>query len=216
MSKTNPAELPGSMMVLGLLIERPGQSVAEVAQSLETRFAHSRFDPATAHAALPQMARGGRRPPRVRCIHRPPGRGPRAQDRYAPTGDGIKVYRAWMHAVPSESGPPALREALYGRIELCTLEELPELIRIAREEAVIARDMYSQASLRFKQHREDERESETDGDDLTSLDHLRMVREVLLHVTPEYWGARHSHMMEIRRLLEGIANKAGIPFIGPK
>jgi hypothetical protein len=216
MSKTNPAELPGSMVVLGLLIERPGQSVAEVAQSLETRFSHSRFDPATAHAALPQMARGGRRPPRVRCIHGTPGRGPRAQDRYVPTDDGIKVYRAWMHAVPNESGPPALREALYGRIELCTLEELPELIRIAREEALIARDMYSQASLALKQHREDERENETDGDDLTDLDYLRMVREVLLHVTPEHWGHRHRHMEDIRRLLEGIAKKAGIRFRVPK
>jgi hypothetical protein len=216
MSKTNPAELPGSMVVLGLLIERPGQSVAEVAQSLETRFSYSRFDPATAHAALPQMARGGRWPPRVRCIHRTPSRGPRAQDRYVPTDDGVKVYRAWMHAVPSESGPPALREALYGRIELSTLAELPELIRIAREEAVIARDMYSQASLVFKQHREDERENESSGDELTDVDYLRMVREVLLHVTPEYWGARHSHMMDIRRLLEGIATKADIPFAVPK
>jgi hypothetical protein len=114
MSKPNPAELPGSMVVLGLLIEKPGQSVAEVAQSLESRFSHSRFDPATAHNALPQMARGGRGQPRVRCIHLTPGRGHRAQDRYVPTDEGVSVYRAWMRAVPSESGPPALREALYG------------------------------------------------------------------------------------------------------
>jgi hypothetical protein len=216
MSKPNPAELPGSMVVLGLLIERPGQTVAEVAESLDKRFSHSRFDPATAHNTLPQMARRGRQPPRARCIHRTSGRGHKAQDRYVPTYEGIKVYRAWMHAVPRESGPPALREALYGRIELCTLEDVPELIRIAREEALIARDMYSQASLTFKQHREDEREKEIDGEDLTDLDYLRMVRDVLLQVTPEYWGDRNKHMGEIRRLLEGIARKAGIPFTVPK
>jgi hypothetical protein len=216
MSKPNPAELPGSMVVLGLLIERPGQAVAAVAESLQERFSHSRFDPATAHNTLPQMAREGRRQPRVRCIHRTPGRGHKAQDRYVPTDEGVKVYRAWMHAVPRESGPPALREALYGRIELCTLEDVPELIRIAREEALIARDMYSQASLTFKQHREDEREKEIDGHDLTDLDYLRMVRDVLLQVTPEYWGDRNRHMGEIRRLLEGIAKKAGIPFTVPK
>jgi len=158
MSKLNPAELPGSMVVLGLLIEHPGQTVAEVAHSLDKRFKRSRFNPSTAHAALPQLARSGRHRPRVTCIYRAPGRGHKAEDRYEPTHEGVRVYRAWMHAVPSESGPPALREALYGRIELCTLEDLPELIRIAREEALIARDMYSAASVTLKQHLEDERE----------------------------------------------------------
>jgi hypothetical protein len=204
------------MVLLGLLIERPGQTVAEVAESLQKRFSHSRFNPSTAHNTLPQMARVGPREPRVLCIHRTPGRGHKAQDRYAPTDEGVNVYRAWMHAVPRESGPPALREALYGRIELCTLDDIPELIRIAREEALIARDMYSQASLTFKQHREDERDRETDGDKLTDPDYLRMVRDVLLQVTPEYWGDRNRHMGEIRRLLEGIAKQAGIPFTVPK
>ncbi len=216
MSKLNPAELPGSMVVLGLLIEKPGQTVAEVAHSLDKRFARSRFNPSTAHSALPQMARGGRHRPRVTCIDGEPGWGHRAQDRYDPTHEGVRVYRAWMHAVPSESGPPALREALYGRIELCTLGDLPELIRIAREEALIARDMYSAASITLKRHIEDERERDTDGDELTDRDYLRMVREVLLHVTPEHWAARHSHNEEIRRHLEGIARRAGIPFTVPR
>jgi hypothetical protein len=216
MSKPNPAELPGSMVVLGLLIERPGQTVAEVAESLEERFERSRFDPATAHNALPQMARSGRYSPRVNCIYKAPERGHKAQDRYEPTREGIRVYRAWMHAVPSESGPPALREALYGRIELCRLEDLPELIRIAREEELIARDMYSGTSVTLKQHMEAERERDTDGDELTDRDYLRMVREVLLYVTPQHWAARHSLMDEIRTHLEGIATKAGIPFTVPK
>jgi hypothetical protein len=216
MSKLNPAELPGSMVVLGLLIEQPGQTVAEVAHSLDERFERSRFNPATAHNALPQMERGGQQQPRVRCIYRASGRGHKAQDRYDPTHEGVRVYRAWMHAVPSESGPPALREALYGRIELCRLEDLGELIRIAREEELIARDMYSGASVTLKQHLEDERERETDGDELTDRDYLRMVREVLLHVTPQHWAARHSLMEEIRRHLEKIATKAGIPFTVPR
>jgi hypothetical protein len=216
MSKPNPAELPGSMVVLGLLIEKPGQTVAEVAHSLDERFERSRFNPATAHAALPQMARGGLYRPRVTCIYQAPGRGQKAQDRYDPTHEGVRVYRAWMHAVPSESGPPALREALYGRIELCRLKDLPELIRIAREEELIARDMYSEASVTLKQHIEDERERDTDGGELSDRDFLRMVREVLLHVTPEHWAARHSLMGEIGRHLQKIARKAGIPFTVPK
>lgn len=215
MSKPNPTELPGSMVILGLLMEQPSQMVAEVAHSLDKRFAGSRFDPATAHAALPQMARSGRNPPRVRCIYQAPG-GQKAEDRYDLTDEGIRVYRAWMHAVPSESGPPALREALYGRIELCTLEDLPELIRIAREEALIARDMYSAASTKLKLRLEDKRESDTDQEDLTDSDYLRMVREVLLQVTPEHWAARHSHNERIRQHLEAIARRAGIVFTVPR
>lgn len=214
MSKSNPTDLPGSMVVLGLLIEKPGQTVAEVAKSLDERFPASRFNPATAHTALPQMARGGRIPPRVTCIYQAPGRGQKAEDRYDPTHHGVRSYRAWMRAVPLEIGPPALREALYGRIELCTLEDLPELIRIAREEAKIARDMYSDASATLKTHREDQREKDASGE-LTDYDYLRMVREVLLQITPQHWAARHGLMEEIRRHHEKIARRAGIPFAEP-
>ncbi len=215
MSKQNPTDLPASMVVLGLLIEKPGQTVAEVAQSLDERFPESRFNSATAHVVLPQMARGGRYRPRVTCIYRVPG-GHKAQNRYDPTREGASLYRAWMHAMPSESGPPALREALYGRIELCRLEDLPELIRIAREEALIATDMYSRASVTLKLHLEHERTKETDADELTDQDYLRMVREVLLHVTPKHWSTRHELMEEIRMYLEKIARKAGIPFTVPR
>lgn len=215
MSRVNPTDLPGSMVVLGLLIEEPGQTVAEVAKSLDERFPSSRFDPATAHTALPQMARSGRIPPRVACIYQAPGRGHKAQDRYDPTHHGVREYRAWMHAVPRETGPPALREALYGRIELCTLEDLPELIRIAREEARIARDMYSGASVTLKQHIEDEREKKRVVGELTDQDCLRRAREVLLHVTPLHWSGRHGIMEEIRVYLVKIATEAGIQFTVP-
>lgn len=126
------------------------------------------------------------------------------------------MHRAWMHAVPRESGPPALREALYGRIELCTLEDLPELIRIAHEEASIATDMYSEASVEIKKHLEDERAKDTDRDALTDRDYLRMVREVLLHVSPLHWSARQSLMEESERHLRKVATLAGIPFEEPK
>jgi hypothetical protein len=216
MSKPNPTDLPGSMVILGLLIEKPGQTVAEVAHSLDERFPGSRFDPATAHTALPQLARGGRYRPRATCIYQAPGRRQKAQDRYNATREGFKVYHAWMHAVPRENGPPALREALFGRIELCRLEDLPELIRIAHEEALIARDMYSGGSVTLKLHLEDEREKETGGNDLIDRDYLRMLRNVLLYVTPKHWAMRYELMEEIRTLLEKIAKKASIQFTVPK
>lgn len=195
------------MAILGLLIEQPNQTVAEVAQSLERRFARSRFHPSTAYNALPQMARPGHGPPRVLCTYRTPGRGRKAQGRYEPTRDGVRVFRSWMTATPT--GTPALREALYGRIELCRLVDVPDLIRMAREEATIARDLYSEACVTLKRHRDDERENEP-SDEPTPEDYLLEVRNVLLHVTPEYWAARHRHNDEIRRLLTKIAERAGL------
>jgi hypothetical protein len=42
------------------------------------------------------------------------------------------------------------------------------------------------------------------------------VREVLLHVTPEYWAARSNHNEEIARHLEEIAMEAGIAIEAPE
>lgn len=212
MSKPNPAELPASMVIIGLLIERPNQTVSDVAHGLDRRFARSRFHPSTAHNALPQMARSGHRRPRVRCTYRAPG-GERNQDRYEATSEGVEAFRAWMAAAPS--GAPALREALHGRIELCRLTDLPELIRLTREEALIARDLYSSASTKWKQYAEDHAEPDNHGE-RSDADYLRKVRDVLLCVSPEYWGSRYDHMEAIRRHLESIAAQAGIEFVKPK
>jgi len=133
--------------------------------------------------------------------------GQRDLDRYELTRAGEVSYKAWLYAVPS--GMPTLREALYGRIELCELEDVPELIRIAREEELIARDLYSSASTKLKQRREDHEEQTVD-----EHGYLRNLREVLLYVTPSYWAWRHEHFREIRKQLEKIAAEAGLPGAG--
>lgn len=199
------------MAILGLLIREPNLTVADVAQRLDERFPESRFDRTTAYNALPQMARGGQSRPRVSCTYRG---GERTADRYEPTRAGIEAFQAWMYAIPG-LGPPTLREALYGRIELCKLEDLPELIRIAREEALIAKDLYSNATTQLKLHKEAVSDQIHEGQ-TPEEDYLQEVRELLLYVTPEYWGKRFEHWEEIRSGLEKIASKAGIPFQVPR
>jgi hypothetical protein len=213
MAKPTPAELPASMAILGLLLREPNLTVAEVAQRLDERFPESRFDRTTAYNALPQMARGGQSRPRVRCTCRGSGR-ERTADRYELTSVGIESFRAWMYATPGP-GTPTLREALYGRIELCKLEDLPELIRIAREEALIAKDLYSNATTQLKLHKEDISDQIHEGQ-APEEDYLQELRDLLLYVTPEYWGKRFEHWEEIRSGLEKIARKAGIPFQVPQ
>jgi hypothetical protein len=210
MSKANPADLPGSMAILGLLHETPDLTVGEVADGLRTRFASCRFDAGTARQTLRQMERPGRdRPPRVWCSYRAPGRS-RMQDRYRLTGVGSEEFDGWMYRKPI--GTPALREALYGRIELCPrLEDLPELIRIAREERDIADSLYSKAKDDLKLHLERSRRRRRRGPP-TREDFLREVRSVLKHHTPEYWSARSMHYHEVAHDLEDIAKRAGIDF----
>ena len=196
------------MAILGLLIETPDMTVAEVAEGLKTRFATCRFDPSTARHTLRQMARDGPSRPRVTCTHTAPGRS-RMQDRYRLTRAGIREFNGWMHQKPV--GTPALREALYGRIEVCRLEDLPELIRIAREERKIASSLYSHAKAHLMLHLERTRRRPTHGEPGPE-GFLREVRGVLVQVTPEYWSARSMHFNEIARQLEDIAERAGIDF----
>lgn len=211
MSKPNPADLPGRIAILGLLIEKPDQTVAEIAEALKTRFAGCQFDPSTASTGLKQMARDKRSRPRVKCIHQEPGRF-RAQDRYRANPAGVEEFSGWMYQMPT--GQPALREALYGRIELCRLEDLPELIRIAQEETAMADDRFTQSKTQLAQHLQRNRRRRGHGRDEKPgpEDYLQEVRNVLLHVTPEFWSARSMHYDEIARHLEEVATRAGIAF----
>ena len=185
-------------------------TVAEIAERLKQRFPSCRFDRKTAGTALQQMANGGRRSrPRVRCIHREPGRS-RMRDRYRATQAGIEEFRGWMYVMPV--GTPALREAVYGRIELCKLEDLPELIRIAREERSVAADLFSNSKSRLQQHLDRNRRRDKPQVPPGPADSLRETRNVLLHVTPEYWSSRSGHFDDIARRLEDIASRAGIEF----
>jgi hypothetical protein len=131
------------------------------------------------------------------------------QDRYRLTHIGLNEYSGWMYREPI--GIPALREALYGRIELCRLEDLPELIRIAREERDIADSLFSRAKDDLRQYLDRTRRRPRRGP-LSREDFLRKVRGVLMHRTPEYWSARSVHHDDIAHSLEDIAREAGIDF----
>lgn len=196
------------MAILGLLIEKPDMTVTEVAEGLKKRFAVCRFDPAIARQTLRQMEDGKRSPPRVTCSRRAPGRS-RMEDRYRPAPAGVEDYKGWMYRQPA--GPPSLREALYGQIELCQLEDLSEVIRIGREESKIASAMFSHAKAKLELHVQRNRRR-SQGGEPSRAELLREVRAVMIHITPEYWSWRSVHFEEITRYLEDIARRAGIEF----
>jgi hypothetical protein len=190
MARVNSAQLSGSMVVLGLVIEQPNQTVTHIAQCLDRRFARSRFAPSTAHNALPQMADAKHK--RVCRTYEAPG-DDRSEDRYEATDEGVEAFEAWMFEMPNTT--PVLREAMYGRIELCQPEHLPRLIKMARREEAIADDQYQHASRRLRKYAARKREPR---------DVAREIREVLLYVDPKRWFDRSESYKEIAKRLEEI------------
>lgn len=191
MARVGSDELSGSMACLGLVIEQPNLSVREVGLCLEERFSRCRFARSTAHATLPRLASACR----VRRSYEAPGSN-RAADRYQPTQSGIEAFRRWMYDEDrSESETaPALRDAMYGRIELCSPEHLPRLIEQVRREEQISADLYGQASRRVRHVFNGSSEPDV----------RRSIREVLLFADPMHWAARADRYKVIADRLEEI------------
>src|SRR5271165_4636647 len=194
MSRVTPAELPGSMAVLGIVIEQPNDTVSHIGHCLGQRFTRSRFARSTAHSSLPRLAHSGR----VRRTHLEGGND-RSLDRYEATAEGIEAFRAWMFDLPSAK--PALREAMYGRIELCRLEDLPRLIAMVRREEAVSDDLYREAALRLRRQRLKNPDAS---------DYARRIREVLLYADPMHWSSRSERYALIAERLEEIAREAGL------
>ncbi len=201
-SRVNPDKLPGSMVVLGLVIEQPEATVKEVGQEVGKRFKLARFAPNTAHGALPRLAeRRGEKIPCVERTYTAPGR-ERSRDRYRATAHGIKVFRAWMYDMLDDEetiGQPSLQEAMLGRVEFAKVQDLPRLIEMAEKEADVSADLYAAATLELKKLLRRR---------AGPLDFERKIREVLLYVDPAHWSERSARYREIANRLEDIKQEA--------
>jgi len=178
------------MAVLGIVIQQPNDTVTHIGQCLDRRFTRARFARSTAHSTLPRLAEAGR----VHRTYRAPGRD-RPKDRYEATAQGVEVFRSWMFELPSAR--PALREAMYGRIELSRPEDLPRLIKMARQEEAVSDALYKDALARLRGHAAASRQHPGD--------YSRQVREVLLYVDPLHWSSRSERYGLIAERLEEIA-----------
>jgi hypothetical protein len=197
MSRLNPSELPGTMVVLGLVIEEPGQTVKHIGSTLDRRFKRSNFSRSTAQNSMKTLA--GLK--YVRQTHKV-GRGG-SNDCYVATPKGEQVFHAWMYDLPNGSGPhPTLREAMYGRIELCRDEDIPRLLDLAREEVVVSIDLYQAASKRLMRH-ENAAKRLTQAKPGTKAPTKR-VREILMHVEPLHWSHRAERYELIAEALEEV------------
>lgn len=193
MARPASDELSGTMVVLGLVLERPNATVSDLGDRLHQRFRRARFSRSLAYNALPKLAQREE----VRCTYRAPGenRGDRARDRYEATQRGTDAFRSWMLDVPSGVVQPALRDAMDGRLELCRVQDIPRMIEIARREAAVAADLYAAAHDVQRRHASGK---------YNRFDFERRLREVLLILDPDRWSARVEHYKKMVEMLEEI------------
>ena len=123
------------MVVLGIVIERPGETASGIAHLVGRRFAYTRWSRSAAYNALPPLLKQGS----VRRVYHAPGR-QRSFDRYEATDEGVVDLREWVRA--SSNVPVALREALHGRVEFSELDDLPALIESLRVELEVCKKEY--------------------------------------------------------------------------
>jgi len=112
------------MMVLGLTAEEPG-TVADIQRRLTDLFPSADFPKNAAHTNLPTLAEKG-------WVHLVKEGTEFSQNRYEGTAAGIRRLREWVMSRPPI---PAMREAVHGKIEFATLEELAQLVILVRAEA---------------------------------------------------------------------------------
>jgi hypothetical protein len=206
--KQNPGELPAGMLILGLLSRRPNQTVEEVQDSLDDLFASCRFHRTTALNSLQQMSKAASGRPRVKRQYEDPGS--RLLDRYDSTEAGFEVYQTWMAKRPE--GRPAIRDAMDGRIALCRLEDLPDLIVIAREERDLADFEYRDAKSELTRDLERTRSRGTRAGQPTREELEAEAHAMALQEAPRRWSERSEHYARVAKGLEDICNRGGIPF----
>jgi DNA-binding PadR family transcriptional regulator len=201
MSRVNPDELPGGMVTLGLVIEMPDHTAKHIGLQLSRRFSRSNFSRSTANSAIKRLHEQGY----IQCTYEAPGP-ERASNRHVATPLGERVFHDWMYDVPSRdgSGPdPALREAMYGRIELCKDEDIPRLLELANEEVTVSETLYNEASKRLREQEEAARLLKQLRPDSKKRPTER-VREILMVVEPLHWLHRAKRYELVASELENI------------
>jgi DNA-binding PadR family transcriptional regulator len=111
-------------MVLGLTAEEPG-TVAEIQRRLSDLFPSADFPKTSAHSALPGLEAKGY----VRLAKRG---SKMSQNYYEATPEGLARLKEWVTSRPPV---PASREAVHGKVEFATLDQLVEVIVLTRAEA---------------------------------------------------------------------------------
>jgi hypothetical protein len=198
MGRTTAQPLSAGEAVLGLVIERPGNSY-QLEQRLEGRFGSAQFGHATAYHALKRLAKQGLiRPIADSSPPTPPGE-PAANARveagelpstaYEATQAGITHFRRWLRA---STATPPVREELQAKIALCGPADLPRMIELVREAELACAAQLEGLNERMRVERR------LQGDDPWR----RLMGIIVTAGDAAWWDARIKWLQTLRQYLQ--------------
>jgi hypothetical protein len=189
MPPTRRGDLPASIAILGLLVER-GDTAASVGMRLNEVFPRARWPRNVVHGNVPSLLKQGF----VRLVAK--GAEP-AFDRYEATEQGIAHFRAWV--TQSMTLPPVLRDGLQARLRFAEREELQSLIATVRESEDACSMEYAAAHARLKRTtRMQRRRGRAQMDWRAKLELIQLSDEVML------WGMMARRLQRLGDELEGL------------
>jgi hypothetical protein len=191
--------------VLGLLIERPGNSY-QLERRLEARFSSAGFAHGTAYHAIRRLARQGL----IRPLQDAGAAGDLAPaadvtapgslpaTAYEATPRGLEHFRGWLHA--SSSTPP-VREELLAKLAFCGPSDLPRMVEIVRDAELACTVQLQELNQRIRAERL------RAGEDAWR----RLMSMIVLTGDVAWWDGRIRWLQELRAYLqqEGRRFQAG-------
>jgi DNA-binding PadR family transcriptional regulator len=195
MGRTTAQPLSAGEAVLGLVIERPGNSY-QLERRLEGRFGSAQFGHATAYHALKRLAKQGLIQP---VSDLSPSARPEPSTRlqggelpstaYEATPAGITHFRRWLRA---STATPPVREELQAKIAFCGPEDLPRMIEIVREAELACAGQLEKLNERMR------RERMLDGDD----EWRRLMGMIVTAGDVAWWDSRIRWLQALRQYLQ--------------
>jgi DNA-binding PadR family transcriptional regulator len=190
-STAQPFALSAGEAVLGLVIERPGNSY-QLERRLEGRFGSAQFAHGTAYQAVKRLSKQGL----IRAVDSDlASLSARAEvgglpaTAYEATVEGVEHFGGWLTA--STSMPP-VREELHAKIAFCGPADLPRMIEIVREAELACAAQLEDLNERMR------RERRLAGDDAWR----RLMGVIVTAGDAAWWDARIKWLQALRQYLQ--------------
>jgi DNA-binding PadR family transcriptional regulator len=190
-TSTQMVALSAGEVVLGLLIERPGNSY-QLERRLEARFGSAQFSHGTAYHAVKRFSKKGL----IRAVDGDQSAllaraeaGRLRATVYEPTTKGSEHFERWLRT--STSMPP-VREELLAKVAFCGPADLPRMIEIVREAELACMAQLEDLNERMR------RERRLAGDD----EWRRLMGMIVTAGDAAWWDARIKWLQDLRQYLQ--------------
>lgn len=196
--RNRAGDMTPQMMVLGAIASGPG-TVMQVQKRLADLWPAADFSRNAAHTNLPLLEERGY----VRVVEK--GEEP-PQNRYAIAEEGWAHLRDWVSRWPPD---PANREAIHGKAQFATLEDLPEILRMVRaqQERCQAESDKAQGKLLSEQRLQSKLPPRGWAEELGAELRMANLRDLTL-----YWGdiaaRRRAYGDEVEEIYEQFSARA--------